>query len=28
MPIDYIIRTGIPGLQQVRSLVDGERGGH
>jgi Protein of unknown function (DUF2384) len=27
-PLEYIIRTGIPGLQQVRSLVDAERGGH
>lgn len=27
-PLDYIVRTGIPGLQQVRSLVDAERGGH
>ncbi len=27
-PLDYIFRTGIPGLQQVRSLVDAERRGH
>jgi uncharacterized protein (DUF2384 family) len=27
-PIDYVIRAGIPGLQQVRSLLDAERGGH
>jgi hypothetical protein len=27
-PIDYMVRMGIPGLQQVRSLVDLERGGH
>lgn len=27
-PVDYIVRSGIPGLQQVRSLVDAERGGH
>jgi uncharacterized protein (DUF2384 family) len=27
-PIDYIVRAGIPGLQQVRSLLDAERGGH
>ena len=27
-PLDYIVRTGIPGLQQVRSLVDAARGGH
>lgn len=26
-PIEYIIRTGIPGLQQVRSLLDAARGG-
>jgi uncharacterized protein (DUF2384 family) len=25
-PIDYMIRSGIPGLQQVRSLLDSERG--
>ena len=27
-PIDYMVREGIPGLQQVRSLLDAERGGH
>lgn len=27
-PIDYMVRTGIPGLQQVRRLLDFERGGH
>lgn len=27
-PVDFIVLAGIPGLQQVRSLVDGERGGH
>ena len=27
-PIEYVIRAGIPGLQQVRSLLDAERGGH
>jgi uncharacterized protein (DUF2384 family) len=27
-PMDYIVREGIPGLQQVRSLLDAERGGH
>jgi hypothetical protein len=27
-PVDYIVREGIPGLQQVRSLLDAERGGH
>jgi uncharacterized protein (DUF2384 family) len=27
-PLDYIVRAGIPGLQQVRSLVDAVRGGH
>jgi uncharacterized protein (DUF2384 family) len=27
-PVDYMMRAGIPGLQQVRSLVDAERGGH
>jgi hypothetical protein len=26
-PLDYIVRAGIPGLQQVRSLVDAARGG-
>ena len=26
-PLDYVERTGIPGLQQVRSLVDAARGG-
>ena len=28
MPVDFMVRAGIPGLQQVRSLVDAERGGH
>jgi uncharacterized protein (DUF2384 family) len=27
-PVDYMVRGGIPGLQQVRSLLDAERGGH
>ena len=27
-PLDYMVRAGIPGLQQVRSLVDAARGGH
>jgi uncharacterized protein (DUF2384 family) len=27
-PLDYMVRTGIPGLQQVRSLLDLERRGH
>jgi len=27
-PIDFMVRAGIPGLQQVRSLIDAERGGH
>jgi uncharacterized protein (DUF2384 family) len=27
-PLDYMVRTGIPGLQQVRNLLDAERGGH
>lgn len=27
-PVDYMVRAGIPGLQQVRSLVDSEWGGH
>src|ERR1700683_4886754 len=26
MPIEYMVRAGIPGLQQVRSLLDAERG--
>ena len=26
-PIDFVIRNGIPGLQQVRSLLDAARGG-
>jgi uncharacterized protein (DUF2384 family) len=26
-PLDYIIRMGIPGLHQVRSLLDAARGG-
>lgn len=27
-PVDYMVRRGIPGLQQVRSQLDAERGGH
>jgi hypothetical protein len=27
-PLDFMVRAGIPGLQQVRSLLDAERGGH
>lgn len=27
-PMDFMVRSGIPGLQQVRSLLDAERGGH
>ena len=27
-PLDYMVRAGIPGLQQVRSLVDATRSGH
>ena len=27
-PLDYLVREGIPGFQQVRSLLDAERGGH
>ena len=27
-PLEYMVRAGIPGLQQVRSLVDAARGGH
>ncbi len=27
-PLDYMVRAGIPGLQQVRSLVDAARGGY
>jgi hypothetical protein len=27
-PLDYMVRAGIPGLQQVRGLVDAERSGH
>lgn len=27
-PVEFMVRAGIPGLQQVRSLVDAERGGH
>lgn len=26
-PLDYVLRTGIPGLQQIRSLLDSVRGG-
>ena len=26
-PLDYAIRNGIPGLQQIRSLLDAARGG-
>lgn len=27
-PLDYILRAGIPGLDQVRSLLDAARGAH
>ena len=27
-PVDYMLRAGIPGLQQVRSLLEAERAGH
>lgn len=27
-PVDYMVRAGIPGLQQVRSLLDAEQAGH
>jgi len=27
-PIEFMVRAGIPGLQQVRSLLDAARGGH
>lgn len=27
-PIDYMVRSGIPGLEQVRNLLDSERAGH
>ena len=27
-PLAYVIQTGIPGLYQVRSLLDAARGGH
>jgi uncharacterized protein (DUF2384 family) len=27
-PIDFMVRAGIPGLQQVRSLLDAARGGN
>ena len=27
-PLNYAVREGIPGLQQIRSLLDAERGGH
>jgi hypothetical protein len=27
-PLDYMVRMGIPGLQQVRNLLDSERSGH
>lgn len=27
-PLDYIVHAGIPGFQQVRSLLDAARGGH
>jgi uncharacterized protein (DUF2384 family) len=27
-PLDYVVRAGIPGMQQVRSLVDAVRDGH
>ena len=26
-PVDYAVRAGIPGLQQIRSLLDAARGG-
>lgn len=26
-PLDYMVRAGIPGLQQIRSLLDAARGG-
>lgn len=26
-PLDYMVRLGIPGLQQVRSMLDANRGG-
>jgi uncharacterized protein (DUF2384 family) len=26
-PLEYVVRTGIPGLQQVRSYLDAARGG-
>ena len=26
-PLDFVVRAGIPGLQQVRSLLDAARGG-
>ena len=26
-PLDYLLRTGIPGFHQVRSMLDGYRGG-
>ena len=27
-PLEYMVRAGIPGLQQVRTLLDAARGGH
>jgi uncharacterized protein (DUF2384 family) len=27
-PLDFMVRMGIPGLQQVRNLLDSERSGH
>jgi hypothetical protein len=27
-PLNYMVRMGIPGLQQVRNLLDSERSGH
>lgn len=27
-PLEYMVKAGIPGLQQVRSLLDAARGGH
>jgi hypothetical protein len=27
LPVDFLLRRGIPGFQQVRSLLDGYRGG-
>jgi len=27
-PLDFLVREGIPGMQQVRNLLDAARGGH